>query len=105
VCHSDDLHPLLVVGEPRVDFFETVRVFEGRNGIRKIHAVLAKVIGGFAIVPFVLHEWIVPDIGSGGKRRERSVSLRIWSGFGHEWEAWRTLASARVCILQFQKLR
>ena len=31
------------------------RIFEGSNRIRKIHAVLAKVLGGFAIVPFVLH--------------------------------------------------
>lgn len=92
VRHSDDLHSLLAVGEPRVDFFQTVRVFEGSNRIRKIHAVLAKVIGGFAIIPFVLHEWMVPDIGSGGKRRERSVPSWIWSIFGHEWRAWRALA-------------
>jgi hypothetical protein len=51
VRHSEDLDPLLAVGEPRVDFFQTVRIFESRNGIRKIHAVLSKVIGSFAIVP------------------------------------------------------
>ena len=39
----------------RVDFFQAVRIFEGSNRIRKIHAVLAKVLSGFAIVPFILH--------------------------------------------------
>jgi hypothetical protein len=52
---SDDLNSLLVILEPRVDFFQTVRVFEGSNRIRKIHAVLAKVFSGFALVPFISH--------------------------------------------------
>ena len=55
MSHSDGLNPLLAVLEPRVDFFQPVRVFEGSNGIRKVYAVLAKVLGGFAIIPFVLH--------------------------------------------------
>src|SRR5258708_24788486 len=55
VSHSDSLNTLLAVLEPRVDFFQTLRVFEGRNGIRKVYAVLTKVLDGFAIVPFVLH--------------------------------------------------
>jgi hypothetical protein len=42
--HSYDLNSLLAVCEPRVDFFQTVRIFEGSNRIRKIHAVLAKVV-------------------------------------------------------------
>jgi hypothetical protein len=53
--HSDDLNPLLFVYEPGIDFFQTVRIFEGSNSIRKVHAVLAKVLSGFAIVPFILH--------------------------------------------------
>jgi len=53
--HSDDLNALLAVREPGVGFFQAVRIFEGSNRIRKIHAVLAKVLGGFAIVPFILH--------------------------------------------------
>ena len=57
VCHSDDLSPLLAVHEAHVEFLDTVCVFEGGNGIRKIHAVLAKVLGGFA-------RGIVPDTGS-----------------------------------------
>jgi len=50
------LNPLLGVLEPRIDFFQTVRVFEGSNRIREVDAVLAMVIGGFAVVPLVLHE-------------------------------------------------
>ena len=52
--HSDSLNPLLAILEPRVDFFQTIRVFEGSNGVREVCAVLAKVLSGFAIVPFVL---------------------------------------------------
>jgi hypothetical protein len=55
LSHSNDLGPLLVVNEPGIDFFDTVRVFEGSDGIPKIHAMLAEIHGGFAIVPFVLH--------------------------------------------------
>jgi hypothetical protein len=53
--HSDDLNSLLAIREPRVDLLQAVRIFEGSNRIRKIHAMLAKVLCGFAIVPFVLH--------------------------------------------------
>ena len=52
---SDDLNSLLAILEPRVDFFQTVRIFEGSNRIRKIHAMFSKVLSGFAIIPFVLH--------------------------------------------------
>jgi hypothetical protein len=55
VSHSNDLNSFLAVHEARVDLFQAVRVLEGSNGIRKIHAVPAKIHGGFAIVPFVLH--------------------------------------------------
>jgi hypothetical protein len=51
-------HPLLAVHELRVNLFQSVQVFESDNGVREIHAVLAKVLGGFAIVPFVLHTQI-----------------------------------------------
>jgi hypothetical protein len=30
-------------------------ILKGGNGVRKIYTVLAKVQGGFAIVPFALH--------------------------------------------------
>jgi hypothetical protein len=36
-----------------VEFFQSVQVFEGCDGVYEIHAVLAKVFGGFAIVPLV----------------------------------------------------
>ena len=52
---SDDLNSLLAILEPRVNFFQPVRIFEGSHRIQKIHAVLAKVLGRFAIVPFILH--------------------------------------------------
>ncbi len=52
---SDNLNSLLAILEPRVDFFQTVRIFEGSNRIRKLYAMLAKVLSGFAIVPFILH--------------------------------------------------
>ena len=58
MSHSDDLNPLLVVYELQVDFFQSIQVFKGRNRIREIHAVLAKVFGRFAIVPFILHTQI-----------------------------------------------
>ena len=64
MSHSDSLNPLLAVLEPRVDFFQTVRVFEGSNGVREVYAVLAKVLSGFAIVLFVLHTGVLPDTGS-----------------------------------------
>jgi len=53
--HSDDLNPLLVIDKSDVDLFDTVRVFQGSDGIRKIHTVFAKIRGGFVIIPFVLH--------------------------------------------------
>jgi len=64
--HSDDLKPLLGVLEPRISFFQTVRIFEGSNRIREVDAVLAMVVGGFAVVPFVLHEryYRIPVVGA-----------------------------------------
>ncbi len=53
--HPDYLNPLFAINEPRIDLFHTVCVFEGSNGVDKIHAVLVKVIGGFPVIPFVLH--------------------------------------------------
>jgi hypothetical protein len=50
VSHSDYRNPLLAIGVPGVDLFHAVRVFDGSNGIGKVHAVLAKVFGGFGIV-------------------------------------------------------
>lgn len=47
--------PLLVVCESRVDFLQAVRVLKGLDGVHKIYAVLAKILGSFAPVPFVLH--------------------------------------------------
>src|SRR6516164_6373235 len=38
VSHSDDLNTLLVVDEPVVDLFDAVLIFEGTDGVRKIHA-------------------------------------------------------------------
>ena len=52
---SDDLNSLLAICKPRIDFFQTVSIFEGRNRVSKIHAVLAEILGGFAFVPFILH--------------------------------------------------
>src|ERR1700681_1940934 len=46
LSHSDDLNPLLAVHELRVEFFQSVQVFEGCNGIHEIHAVLAQVFSG-----------------------------------------------------------
>jgi hypothetical protein len=39
--------------ELRVEFFQSIQVFECCDGVHEIHAVLAKVFCGFAIVPFV----------------------------------------------------
>src|SRR5580698_7722712 len=55
VRHADNPHSLLVINEPGIDLFNAVRVFEGCNGISKIHAVFTKILGGFAFVPFILH--------------------------------------------------
>jgi hypothetical protein len=55
VSHSDDPNPLLVIGEPCVDILKPVRVFQCDDGVDKINVVLTKVIGGFAIVPLVMH--------------------------------------------------
>jgi hypothetical protein len=81
MSHSDDLNALLVVDEPAIDLFDTVRIFEGSNGIRKIHAVLAKTFRGFATVSFVLHGHMIPNTGSGqqvaGDRAKRSVANSV----------------------------
>ncbi len=115
MSHTDNLNPLLAVYEPCVDFFHTVRVFERSDGIHKIHAMFAKVHGGFAIVPLVSHVKIVPDIGSDGKwatglpgagtsKRERlfwpSLSSRMGSSFsrvriGTTWHPSHRLAATR----------
>jgi len=55
VRHSDRLDSLLAVLVSRVDILQTVLVFEGSNRVRKVYAVLAKILCGFATVPFVLH--------------------------------------------------
>jgi hypothetical protein len=52
VSHSDHLNPLVAINEPRIDLFHAVCIFEGSDGVDKVHAVLAKVIGGFAVIPF-----------------------------------------------------
>jgi hypothetical protein len=54
VSHADDLNPFLAVFELCVDFFQPIRVFKGRNGVREIYAVLAMILGSFGIVPFIL---------------------------------------------------
>jgi len=79
MSHSDNLNPLLVVDKPVVELFDTIWIFKGSNGIRKIHTMLAKIFGGFATMPFVLHGPNVPDTGSGDKRGviARSVLSRI----------------------------
>ena len=63
---TNDLNAFLAVHELRVDFFQSVWVFKRGNGVQKIHAMLAMVQGGFAVVPFVLHSTILPDTGSHG---------------------------------------
>jgi hypothetical protein len=45
----------LAVGKPRIDLFNAVCILKGSNRVRKINALLAKVYGGFAIVPFIMH--------------------------------------------------
>ncbi len=69
--HPDDLDPLFVIDEPRVDFLESIRVFQGDEGVPKVHLVLAKVVSGFAVVPFVSHAILLPDIGRGCKQAQR----------------------------------
>lgn len=109
MSHSNDLNALVVIGEPVVNLFDTVRIFEGRNGIRKIHTVLAKIFSGFAIVPLVPHRPIVPDTGSGRKRRviERSVLSRIWYRFGIEWRVQRAIqpTCGRIFVAYAELLR
>jgi hypothetical protein len=93
---SDDLNSLLAILEPRVDFFQTVRVFEGSNRIRKIHAMLAKVFSGYAIVPFILHTgygYRIPVVPAShcGDLREMGSDLD-WRGngaIGHSSAGWR----------------
>ena len=53
--HPDRLDSLLPVVVSRVDILQTVRVFESSNRVREVYAVLAKILCGFAVVPFVLH--------------------------------------------------
>ena len=51
MSHSDDLHALLAKDEPVIDLCDTVRIFESSNGIREIHAVLAKIFSRFCDYP------------------------------------------------------
>lgn len=55
MSHANDLNPFFAVLESCVDFFQPVRIFKGRNCVQEIDGVLAMVLGGFGIVPFVLH--------------------------------------------------
>jgi hypothetical protein len=55
---ANDLDSVLAVLDSRINIFEAVGIFEGDNGIQKIHAMLAKVHDSFGVVPFVLH---MPD--------------------------------------------
>lgn len=76
--HSDDLNALLAIDEPVVDLFDTVRIFESSNGIREVHAVLAKIFGRFAIIPFVLQLRMVPDTRSSCKLfGKRSIAVSV----------------------------
>jgi hypothetical protein len=45
----------LVIGKSGVDLFQTSRILERYDCFSEIDAVLAKILGGFAAVPFVLH--------------------------------------------------
>ena len=53
--HSDRLDSFLVVLVSRVNILQPVRVFEGSNRVREVDAMFAKILCGFAIIPFVLH--------------------------------------------------
>jgi len=68
--HPDDLDTLLVIGEAGVDLLEAVRIFEGCDRVHKIYAMLTNVLGGFALVPIILHARFVPDTGTAGKLHE-----------------------------------
>jgi hypothetical protein len=53
--HSGDPDPLLALLGPRIDLLEAVRIFQGGNGVQKIQAMLATVLGFFGLIPFVVH--------------------------------------------------
>jgi hypothetical protein len=52
--HAEALNSLLVIGESIVENFDLSRILQGPCRGGETDAVLAKVHGGFAIVPFVL---------------------------------------------------
>jgi hypothetical protein len=62
--NSDDLNSLLAILEPRVDFFQTVRIFEGSNRIGKIHTMLAKFSAALPLSHSYRTQVIGPDTGS-----------------------------------------
>lgn len=60
-----------------VRFLQAVRVLKSRNRIGKIDAVLTMVESRLGVVPFVLHNSMLPDTGSRSKCRTRDLVMRV----------------------------
>jgi hypothetical protein len=50
-----DPYPFLPILSARVDLLESVRVLQRGDGIRKINAVSAAILGGLRSIPLVIH--------------------------------------------------
>ena len=98
---SDDLNSLLAILEPRVNFFQPVRIFEAAIASRKSTSCLRR----FSVAVPLSHSYCtpptVPDTGSSckyprrlhqviwrGLRRNRSQSATVWCS-GVKWRARR----------------
>ncbi|MEA2907763.1 MAG: hypothetical protein QOI12_5150 [Alphaproteobacteria bacterium] len=53
--HADDVDPLFTENNLSFDLVEPIWVFDSRDGVDEINAVLAAIESAFGIVPFVLH--------------------------------------------------
>jgi hypothetical protein len=53
--HTDDPHPFFPVLKPGVDLLEPVRVLNRCDGIQKVDAVPAAILGSLRGIPLVIH--------------------------------------------------
>src|SRR5216683_6957278 len=65
--HPYHLKSLLAISEARIDILKPIRIFECADGIAEVDAVITKIRGCLAVVPFVLHRGTLPRTGILGR--------------------------------------
>src|SRR6266568_4985053 len=78
--HSDDLNSLLAVCEPRVDFFQTVRIFEAAIASAKSTPCLRRFSAALPLSHSYCTQAKVPDTGSLRTYGTSSPGTLLWIG-------------------------